>query len=98
MRAGEEPAVGPMTLVLPPAAAARRADRVVADAVRPLAQSFVQRLIEEGRLTAGGRAVKSNTVLEPGTEAWSSTFRQPTRRSKRSRRSRSTSSTKTRTC
>src|SRR6185369_8137910 len=33
-----------------------------------LSRSFVQRLIEEGRLTAGGRAVKSNTLLEPGTE------------------------------
>jgi 23S rRNA pseudouridine1911/1915/1917 synthase len=44
----------------------RRADRVVADAVG-LSRSYVQRLIEEGRLTTDGRPVKSNTVLEAGT-------------------------------
>jgi 23S rRNA pseudouridine1911/1915/1917 synthase len=48
-----------------PAGASRRADRVVADAVG-LSRSYVQRLIEEGRLTNAGRPVKSNTVLEPG--------------------------------
>jgi 23S rRNA pseudouridine1911/1915/1917 synthase len=56
-----------MTLIVPPAAQNTRADRVVAD-VSGLSRSFVQRLIEEGRLTVGGRAVKSNTLLEPGTE------------------------------
>src|SRR5919201_745950 len=51
----------------------RRADRVVADAVG-LSRTYVQRLIEEGRLTrAGGHRsqgepLKSNTVLEPGTQ------------------------------
>ncbi|HLB44269.1 MAG TPA: RluA family pseudouridine synthase [Candidatus Limnocylindrales bacterium] len=48
-----------------PAGANRRADRVVADAVG-LSRSYVQRLIEEGRLTSAGRPVKSNTMLEPG--------------------------------
>ena len=43
----------------------RRADRVVADAVG-LSRSYVQRLIEEGRLTVQGHPVKSNTVLEAG--------------------------------
>jgi 23S rRNA pseudouridine1911/1915/1917 synthase len=44
----------------------RRADRVVADAVG-LSRSYVQRLIEDGRLTVAGQPVKSNTVLEAGT-------------------------------
>ena len=56
-----------MTLVVAPAAGGTRADRAVADA-SGLSRSFVQRLIEEGRLTAAGRPVKSNTLLEPGTE------------------------------
>jgi 23S rRNA pseudouridine1911/1915/1917 synthase len=56
-----------MTLVVPPAAGVARADRVVADA-SGLSRSFVQRLIEDGRLTIGGRTVKSNTLVEPGTE------------------------------
>ena len=43
----------------------RRADRVVADAVG-LSRTYVQRLIEEGRLTHDGRRVKSNAMLEPG--------------------------------
>ena len=58
---------GPMTLIVPPAAHSTRADRVVADA-SGLSRSFVQRLIEDGRLTVAGRAIKSNTLLEPGTE------------------------------
>ena len=48
-----------------PAGASRRADRVVADAVG-LSRSYVQRLIGEGRLTADGRAVRSNTMVDPG--------------------------------
>ena len=48
-----------------PAGASRRADRVVADAVG-LSRSYVQRLIEDGRLTNAGRQVKSNTLVEPG--------------------------------
>jgi 23S rRNA pseudouridine1911/1915/1917 synthase len=53
-----------VTVSVPPGES-RRADRVVADAVG-LSRSYVQRLIEEGRLTSAGRTVKSNTVLEPG--------------------------------
>lgn len=44
----------------------RRADRVVADAVG-LSRSYVQRLIEDGRLTVRGEPVKSNTMLDAGT-------------------------------
>jgi 23S rRNA pseudouridine1911/1915/1917 synthase len=44
----------------------RRADRVVADAVG-LSRSYVQRLIEDGRLTAHGLPIKSNTLLEAGS-------------------------------
>lgn len=54
-----------LTLIVPPGRAGRRADRLVADAAG-LSRTFVQRLIEEGRLTTDGRPVKSNTVLEPG--------------------------------
>jgi 23S rRNA pseudouridine1911/1915/1917 synthase len=59
-------------VTVPASDAPRRADRVVADAVG-LSRTYVQRLIEEGRLTRaddrGDQAepVKSNTVLEPGT-------------------------------
>ena len=62
-----------VTVTVPASDAPRRADRVVADAVG-LSRTYVQRLIEEGRLTrvgdpsgAPGEQVKSNTVLEPGT-------------------------------
>jgi 23S rRNA pseudouridine1911/1915/1917 synthase len=65
--AASEVSPGPMTLIVPPAARSTRADRVVADA-SGLSRSFVQRLIEDGRLTLEGRAIKSNTLLEPGTE------------------------------
>jgi len=54
-------------VTVPPAGRALRADRIVADAAG-LSRSFVQRLIEEGRLTLDGRAIKSNTLLEPGTQ------------------------------
>jgi len=56
---------GRLSVTVPPAPASRRADRVVADA-SGLSRSFVQRLIEEGRLTRDGAVVKSNTLLEPG--------------------------------
>ncbi len=55
---------GRVTLTVPPGAG--RADRLVADAAG-LSRTYIQRLIEEGRLTAGGRPVKANAVLEPGT-------------------------------
>jgi 23S rRNA pseudouridine1911/1915/1917 synthase len=54
-----------VTVTVPASESPRRADRVVADAVG-LSRSYVQRLIEEGRLTRGGQQIKSNTVLEPG--------------------------------
>ena len=53
------------TVTVPPGAGVRRADRVVADACG-LSRSYVQRLIGEGRLTADGQALKSNTVLAAG--------------------------------
>lgn len=55
-----------VSLTVPAGHSPRRADRVVADAVG-LSRSYVQRLIEDGRLTVAGRPVKSNTVLEAGT-------------------------------
>ncbi|MDQ3938630.1 MAG: RluA family pseudouridine synthase [Chloroflexota bacterium] len=54
-----------LTLTVPAGDEPRRADRVVADAAG-LSRSYVQRLIEDGRLTAGGRPVKGNTFLPPG--------------------------------
>ena len=57
---------GRVTVTVPPADKGLRVDRVVADAVG-LSRSYVQRLIEEGRLTHDGRPVKSNAVLEPGS-------------------------------
>ena len=54
-----------VTVTVPASDAPRRADRVVADAVG-LSRSYVQRLIEEGRVTLDGQQVKSNTVLAPG--------------------------------
>ncbi|MEO6349820.1 MAG: RluA family pseudouridine synthase [Candidatus Limnocylindrales bacterium] len=52
-------------VTVPAADEPRRADRVVADAVG-LSRSYVQRLIGEGRLTIDGRALRSNSMLEPG--------------------------------
>ena len=57
---------GRVTLTVPAGEVRRRADRVVAD-VCGLSRSYVQRLIDDGRLTVAGRAVKSNTVLDAGT-------------------------------
>src|SRR4051794_19905972 len=56
-----------VSLTVPQGERPRRADRVVADAVG-LSRSYVQRLIEEGRLTVAGQPVKSNTVLDAGTD------------------------------
>jgi 23S rRNA pseudouridine1911/1915/1917 synthase len=55
-----------VSVVVPATDRPRRADRVVADAVG-LSRSYVQRLIEDGRLTLHGEPIKSNTVLEAGT-------------------------------
>ncbi|MEP7360704.1 MAG: RluA family pseudouridine synthase [Chloroflexota bacterium] len=57
--------MGERRTVSVPAGAALRADRVVADAVG-LSRSYVQRLIEEGRVTTAGHAIKSKDVLAPG--------------------------------
>jgi 23S rRNA pseudouridine1911/1915/1917 synthase len=62
-----EPVTGRVSVTVPAADGTRRADRVVADAAG-LSRSFVQRLIEDGRLTMAGRAIKSNTLLEPGAQ------------------------------
>jgi 23S rRNA pseudouridine1911/1915/1917 synthase len=56
-----------VSLTVPKTDRPRRADRVVADAVG-LSRSYVQRLIEDGRLTVAGQPVKSNTVLDAGTD------------------------------
>jgi 23S rRNA pseudouridine1911/1915/1917 synthase len=50
-----------------PDGAPGRIDRFVADATG-LSRSYVQRLISDGRLTAGGEAVRANTIVAPGTE------------------------------
>jgi 23S rRNA pseudouridine1911/1915/1917 synthase len=55
-----------VSVVVPATDRPRRADRVVADAVG-LSRSYVQRLIEDGRLTLHGEPIKSHTVLEAGT-------------------------------
>jgi 23S rRNA pseudouridine1911/1915/1917 synthase len=61
-----------VTVTVPESDRPRRADRVVADAVG-LSRTYVQRLIEEGRLTRAGtkaehaEPLKSNSVVEPGT-------------------------------
>jgi len=55
-----------VSLTVPQTARPGRADRVVADAVG-LSRSYVQRLIEDGRLTVHGEPVKSNAVLAAGT-------------------------------
>jgi 23S rRNA pseudouridine1911/1915/1917 synthase len=52
-------------VTVPASDSPRRADRVVADAVG-LSRSYVQKLIEDGRVTLDGQQVKSNTVLSPG--------------------------------
>src|SRR6185503_19018647 len=44
-----------------------RVDRVVADATG-LSRSYVQKLISDGRLTADGLALKSNAIVQPGSE------------------------------
>jgi 23S rRNA pseudouridine1911/1915/1917 synthase len=55
-----------LTVSVPAGSENRRADRLVAD-VAGLSRSYVQRLIEEGRLRAGGTPVKANTLVPPGT-------------------------------
>jgi 23S rRNA pseudouridine1911/1915/1917 synthase len=53
------------TVVVPEGAAPSRVDRIVADATG-LSRTYVQRLISEGRLTAGGGPLKANAIVEAG--------------------------------
>jgi len=61
------PIVAGRRTVVVPAGGRRRVDRVVADATG-LSRSHVQRLIGEGRLTADGAPLRSNTIVDPGSE------------------------------
>jgi 23S rRNA pseudouridine1911/1915/1917 synthase len=54
------------TVVVPSAGGRGRADRFAAD-LTGLSRSYVQRLMAEGFVTADGRPVKANTIVEPGT-------------------------------
>jgi 23S rRNA pseudouridine1911/1915/1917 synthase len=55
------------TVLIPTDARPGRADRFAAD-LTGLSRSHVQRLIGEGRLRAGDRPLKANTIVTPGTE------------------------------
>ncbi len=57
-----------MTATLTVNDASLRADALVCAAMPSLSRSFVQRLFEEGRVTAGGRPVKKSGKLKTGTE------------------------------
>jgi 23S rRNA pseudouridine1911/1915/1917 synthase len=59
------PAVDVRVLTVPEGSAARRVDRFVADATG-LSRSYVQRLINGGRLTASGVRLKANASLLAG--------------------------------
>ena len=54
-----------MSLAVPPGASGLRADRFVADATG-MSRAHVQRLIREGLLTRGGRALRANVPLAAG--------------------------------
>ena len=54
------------TVTVPPEARRGRADRFAAD-LTGLSRSHVQKLIGEGRLTAGNQALKANTIVTGGT-------------------------------
>lgn len=60
-------APGVRLLTVPADAGRSRADRFVADRTG-LSRSHVQKLITEGRLTAAGRAIKANAIVEAGAE------------------------------
>jgi 23S rRNA pseudouridine1911/1915/1917 synthase len=59
-------AVGVRTVRVPDGGRGR-ADRIVADATG-LSRSYVQKLISNGRLTAGGQPLRANAVVDAGTE------------------------------
>lgn len=54
-------------LTVPGDVRATRVDRFVTD-LTGLSRSHVQKLITAGRLTAGERTLRANTIVEPGTE------------------------------
>src|ERR1041385_1668411 len=54
-------------MLIPSDATPARADRWATD-LSGLSRSHVQRLISEGRLSAGGVAGKANSIIGPGTE------------------------------
>ena len=54
-------------VVVPAGDSPGRADRFAAD-LTGLSRSFVQRLMADGHVTAGGSPVKANTIVLPGTE------------------------------
>jgi 23S rRNA pseudouridine1911/1915/1917 synthase len=56
---------GRVSVAVSEAAAGTRADRFMADA-SGLSRAYVQRLISEGRLTSGGRALRANVLLRAG--------------------------------
>ena len=60
-------APGVHVLAVPPDAGATRVDRYVADRTG-LSRSHVQKLITDGRLTAGARTLRANSLVEPGSE------------------------------
>jgi 23S rRNA pseudouridine1911/1915/1917 synthase len=60
-------APGVRTLAVPAGTAPTRVDRFVADRTG-LSRSHVQKLITDGRLTAGNRILKANALVEGGTE------------------------------
>lgn len=56
------------TLTLTADQAGERADQFLARSVEGLTRSAAQKLLEQGAVTAGGRALKKNAKLETGTE------------------------------
>jgi 23S rRNA pseudouridine1911/1915/1917 synthase len=61
----DRPASTERVFVVPDDTGPRRVDRFIAD-VSGLSRSFVQKLIAEGRLSVGGRAIKANAIVGPG--------------------------------
>lgn len=60
-------APGVHLMTAPPDGRSLRVDRLVTD-LTGLSRSHVQKLITEGRLTAGERILRANTIIDPGTE------------------------------
>ena len=62
-----DPSAAGVRVLHVPDGSAGRVDRYVADATG-LSRSFVQKLISDGWLTAGGEALKANAIVGAGTE------------------------------